>query len=321
MLGTYGLAASNSDVGITPPEFQSDARISVWVNDAPLSVFVTQLASITGRDVSIEGDFSGKVSGNFNGSMADTLLAMSDQFPVIFDMSSSSLSVVPESAKTTATVALGNSVVDDELLKTVMSNVLTGNDIDVREGEVVISGHPSFVKRVASTVLKNGISKPENSLPVDAEQPGQDAVVDIAAQFMLDDDITEAASAAPTETASAAQAGITTIIPAATAVRSENAGAFQSETSAAIQSDNAVAIESESAANGQSEIAVAIESETAVNGQSESVVAIESETAANDQSEAVVDIQSETAPAAQTETTSTPRPILWVTDIPGFDTF
>ena len=321
MLGTYGLAASNSDVGITPPEFQSDARISVWVNDAPLSVFVTQLASITGRDVSIEGNVSGKVSGRFNGSMADTLLAMSDQFPVIFDMNSSSLSVVPESAKTTATVALGDSVVDDELLKTMMSDMLTGNAIDVREGEVVISGHPSFVKRVAGTVLKNGISKPENPLPVDAEQPGQSTVVDIAAQFMLDDDIAEAASAAQTETASAAQAGIATIVPAATAVRSETVAAIQSETVANGQSETTAAIESETAVNGQSEAIVAIESEIAVNGRSEAVVAIESETTVNGQSEVSVDIQSETATAAQTETTSTPRPILWVTDIPGFDTF
>ena len=178
-----------ADADVVPPEQQSDERISVWVDDASLSLFVSQLATITGRDAQVEGEMAATVSGTFNGSVLDALSEVREQTPVIFDMDETSLAVAPESARSSATVVLGTSASDDQLLKTLMTDMPPGNDILVRDGEALISGHPAFVQRTAKTMTvayaKTAVTEP--------------VVVSAAAQVIPSEDITEPDKAVQTE--------------------------------------------------------------------------------------------------------------------------
>ena len=194
LFGSSVLAADGDDKdNVVPPERQSDERISVWVDDASLGIFVSQLATITGREARIEGDMTATVSGIFNGSMLDALEEVREQTPVIFDMDETSLAVVPESARSSATVVLGTTTSDDQLLKTLMTDMPPGNDILLRDGEAFISGHPAFVERTANTMIV-AFAKTDLTEPV---------VVSAAAKVMQSEDVTEPDESVQTETASA----------------------------------------------------------------------------------------------------------------------
>ena len=203
--GNSVLAADNDDV--VPPELQSDEQISVWVDDASLGLFVSQLATITGREAQVEGEMTATVSGIFNGSILDALSEVREQTPVIFDMDETTLAVVPESARSMTTVTLGTTAADDQLLKTLMTDMPPGNDILVRDGEALISGHPAFVQRTAKTmtVAFGKIEKvqiaatAEKAAKVDLTEP---VVADAAAQAMLREDVAVPDASVQTETAS-----------------------------------------------------------------------------------------------------------------------
>ena len=196
LIGNYALAADGDDMDdVIPPEQQSDEQISVWVDDAALDLFVSQLATITGREAQVEGDLTATVSGVFNGSMLDALAEVREQTPVIFDMDDTSLAVMPESARLSATVALGTTTSDDQLLKTLMTDMPPGNDILVRDGEALISGHPSFVERVAKTMTV-AYAKSEKT---DLTEP---VVVSSAVQAIPSEDAAEPDASVETETVS-----------------------------------------------------------------------------------------------------------------------
>ena len=212
--GISVLAADNDDNDdVVPPELQSDEQISVWVDDASLGLFVSQLATITGREAQVEGDMTATVSGIFNGSMLDALSEVREQTPVIFDMDETRLAVVPESARSMTTVTLGTTAADDQLLKTLMTDMPPGNDILVRDGEALISGHPAFVERTAETmtVAFGKIEKVENAAKAAEAAIGEKAakadltepvVADAATQVMLREDVAVSDASVQTETAS-----------------------------------------------------------------------------------------------------------------------
>ena len=136
---------------LVPPRAQSDEQISVWVNNATLDMFVSQLAGMTGRRAEIGDGVEGKISGRFNGSLVDTLNTLSEQHQILFDLDQSVLGVAPESAQTSTMIA-SSSVNDEVLQSSLNTDGLTGNEIEIRKDEIVVSGHPNFVKRFARLV-------------------------------------------------------------------------------------------------------------------------------------------------------------------------
>jgi len=153
-----------------PPDSQSDERLSVWVDNATLSVFVSQLALLTGRQATVDESVEGRISGRFDGSMSETLGTVTEQYPVLFDMDDTTLGVVPETDRSSATVSLGDSRLNEQLQTELLAGLLPGNSIDIRDSDIVIHGHPSFVKRMGD--IGNDI---------------QSAVVDVAASVMVED--------------------------------------------------------------------------------------------------------------------------------------
>lgn len=199
-------ASAVSAEDIVPAKVQSDAQISVWVNNASLDVFVSQLAVITGRDASIDGELQGQVSGRFNGTMIDTLNTVGERFPILFDLDDSILGVVAETKRTNATIALGEVALDEQVKGSLLSGMLPGNSVDIREDEVVVSGHPSFVNRIAKVVtLAVARSEPIAISAGDDKVQTLEPVFDVAAQEILDEAALEILAVEPSVTASTSQ--------------------------------------------------------------------------------------------------------------------
>ena len=133
-------------------QVNGDEQISVWANNASLELFVSQLPGMTERNISIASDLEIRVSGRFNGSMVDALNALSEEHQMLFDLDENMLSVVAESARENATVPLTGSSIEDVLQRSSSFGKLRGNDVKSRESDVLISGHPEFVRRVAKLV-------------------------------------------------------------------------------------------------------------------------------------------------------------------------
>ncbi|MFK7996262.1 MAG: hypothetical protein AB8B87_19140 [Granulosicoccus sp.] len=212
---------------VLPSEVQSDANISVWVDNASLDFFVSQLALITGRDAAIQGELQGQISGRFNGSMVDTLKTVEDQFPVLFDLDDKVLGVVAETGRSSASIALGKATLDDQMKASLLNDLLPGNELDINDDEVTISGHPSFVSRLAKelisvvarsepkvaqqiSVATEGMEPSVSALQtvdsvLDAEVKPLETVIDSAAQAILDDAIKEIEASKASETVSIAE--------------------------------------------------------------------------------------------------------------------
>ena len=187
---------------VVPARAQSDEQISVWANNATLELFVSQLAGMTGRRAAIEQGVEGRVSGRFNGTMVDALNAVSEQHQMLFDLDQNVLSVAAESARSSAIIPLSGSSIDDVLKSSMSSDGLTGNEIELRKDEVVVSGHPDFVKRVAGLVT-TAVADAGQETDVQqaaSERPASEALADPAAAMPA-----ETESASTLDTASSEQ--------------------------------------------------------------------------------------------------------------------
>lgn len=153
------------------------AKVDVWVDDAPLNLFIEQLAHMTGRVAEVQEGLNGKISGRFNGSMADTLGAVHSQFPVLLFLDDKTLGIVDEEQLVSATIMTGEGILDPETASDLMDGLLPGNSVDVRAGEVFVRGHPTFVNQMASN-LASTIKEIERA-PDDASAPIS-AVVELA---------------------------------------------------------------------------------------------------------------------------------------------
>ncbi|MFK7861757.1 MAG: hypothetical protein AB8B64_23275 [Granulosicoccus sp.] len=225
--GSNGLVYAED---VVPSKDQSDDQINVWVDNAPLELFISQLALITDRDVSIDGELSGQVSGRFNGSMIDTLGAVGKQFPVLFDLDDGVLGAVADSNRSSATIALGDIALGDEMEAALLDDVLPGNELQIRPAEVIISGHPAYVGRVAKVLLSAvarsdtkaiaaistttaasvveenaAVADPKVSEPVVGK-----ATIGKAAQMILDEAAQEVEDAKPADTTTASVVAETT---------------------------------------------------------------------------------------------------------------
>ncbi len=166
-----------------------DTSINLWVDRAPLDLFIVELATTIGREAVIEAPLDGQVSGRFNGKLNDTLAQLSEQYSLLFDVDDRVLGAVPESARSNASVALVNVDLDDSVALALLDNLLPGNTVDLHEDMVTVSGHPSFVKRAARYVAtevslaEQAASEFTLDLSLDSDVqidsiPGVDAAVD-----------------------------------------------------------------------------------------------------------------------------------------------
>lgn len=165
VVGALSLAALPVDAeeALAVPA-NGDTSVNLWVDRAPLELFIAELAATIGLEVDIEAPLEGQVSGVFNGRLSDALLAVGEQHLLLFDVDEQVLGALPESARSNASVALVNVDLDDSAALALFDNLLPGNTVDLRDDMITVSGHPSFVRRAARFVTTE-VSLAEQAQP------------------------------------------------------------------------------------------------------------------------------------------------------------
>lgn len=165
-------AASTAATSTAEGQSGDAPAINVWVDSAPLSLMIEQLGSISGKQVTIDGELEGQVSGRFTGSLDQTLERLSLSHDVLFDVQDGTLSVASQDESSSVSIALSEPAFADTLAQSLgsMLSGQQGNRIEFREDAVRISGHPGFVKRTAMlvTTTLGDVSAQENEMLSDA---------------------------------------------------------------------------------------------------------------------------------------------------------
>jgi hypothetical protein len=136
-------------VAVTLPE------ISIWVRAAPLRLVISQLAGMTGRQPELDGSLDKPVSGRFSGSLEETLALLSADYPVLFDMDREVLRATDSQSISQASIPLTGKVLDDALRVQLQGSLLPGNEVEFQEDAIRLVGHPDFVKRTASQIIRS----------------------------------------------------------------------------------------------------------------------------------------------------------------------
>ena len=151
-----------------------DPTVDMWVNDAPLSVVIGQLAELSGKSVAITGPIEGQVSGRLSGTLTDTLGSLSEQHGVLFDLQGESLSATSGQALSKVSIVMAGAELDEALKHSVQDELMPGNAIEIQDKLVKLSGHPDFVKRVAKRLTTElAVSRADESI----QSPVDEAVV------------------------------------------------------------------------------------------------------------------------------------------------
>ncbi len=123
--------------------------IDLWMNEAPLTHVIHQLAELSGGDANITGSVEGQVSGRFSGTVADTLETLSEEHNVLFDMQGDTLNATSKRALSEVSMVMAGAELNDTLKNSMQDGLMPGNAIDIQDELVKLSGHPDFVKRIA----------------------------------------------------------------------------------------------------------------------------------------------------------------------------
>ncbi|MBX2882860.1 MAG: hypothetical protein KTR32_23115 [Granulosicoccus sp.] len=136
--------------GIAASALAADAvEMNIRVNEAPVEMVVREISTLTGRTLEIDAPLDGRISGQLTGTLHEALAAVADQTPLVFDFDETTLRVADESAKITSSIVTGEEPIDADAREALSAKLLPGNEIIFRENEVLVSGHPQFVRRTA----------------------------------------------------------------------------------------------------------------------------------------------------------------------------
>ncbi|ASJ76593.1 hypothetical protein [Granulosicoccus antarcticus] len=162
VLGSALLFAGASHADTTTPSEDaapaaiiiSEPEFSFWVDAAPMTMVIDQMAALAGKTAEIEGLAEVPVSGRFSGSLDNLLRVLSSQYPVAFDVEGDVLRANDASALTSVSIAMLSTELDGELKDELQVSEGSGNKLEFREDAVRISGHPAFVRRTATSITK-----------------------------------------------------------------------------------------------------------------------------------------------------------------------
>lgn len=262
--------------------------IDLWMNDAPLTHVIHQLAELSGGKANITGALEGQVSGRFYGTVAQTLQTLSQEHDVLFDLQDDILHATSNRALSEVSIVMPGAALNDTLRSSMQSTLMPGNNIDVQDELVKLSGHPDFVKRTARLLAAELAMIHEN------ETKAVDSVETVEAPEQVEDDlkIEEAAteSILKDESTDVADQVVEPVKPV----------------------DQVVALEESPAAAEPVEDSAPL------------VVAVETEKPGVDVNDIGSDaVLADIADEAESEPNEvkTTDSIQWVTDIPGFSTF
>lgn len=147
------LAFLSISIGAEPVD-TTDTEVNIWVDNAPMALFIEQLAGLSGRTAEIDAALAGTISGRYLGSINDTLRVVSGDFSVLFDVDKTVIRAADQSAKTSASIPLGGTKLEAEVIDNLSSQLFPGNTIEFEKATVRVTGHPAFVQRLSLLVGK-----------------------------------------------------------------------------------------------------------------------------------------------------------------------
>lgn len=335
LLLVMGSNAHAADEAALSPE------LDVWVADAPADVVIRQLAELGGRELVVDGELSGNVSGRFKGSFRDALNAVAEQTPVLFDISDATLSATDDKNKIRSSIVAGDNPLDEATREALVANLTPGNDIEFSDNEVIVSGHPIFVRRTAMTVTAAFADSEHFRLNGIQDTGAAEAEKLVKRVGQADAFVADAAALVKVEEGSAAASLLDE-----TQKNALTPGKLQSENSSAIENAKAVTDVastelvkdmSESAGAGEQVVSVSSQvlddaSQRVITDVSVNADAAQQATVQDEQEDVAIAPTSDVVPssardvqrpaaAASSESSKPIKEFQWVTDIPGFDTF
>ncbi len=94
------------------------------------------------------------VSGRLSGSLGSTLVKLSADYPVVFDLDGETLRAMSAYARSNVSIAMLSPALDEKFKSELLASSGAGNTVEFREDAVRVSGHPDFVKRQAAYITK-----------------------------------------------------------------------------------------------------------------------------------------------------------------------
>jgi len=127
---------------------EKPVELDIWVQQAPLTLVIEQIASVAGKNAKFTGSIEGQVSGRLTGDLTDNLVRLSDSHGVLFDVQGDDLHVISNRAMSSVSMSLPGAGLIKSIQQTLDEAPFPGNTVFLQEGKVKVSGHPNFVKRI-----------------------------------------------------------------------------------------------------------------------------------------------------------------------------
>lgn len=129
-------------------DFSSEVSYQFQLSDMDLVSFLSYLSEAAGYQLVADTSIDISVDGAFNGTLRDTINALSHQYPVLFYISEDTISVVPETSFVKSVVLLPEENYSPEIFLTdLRTKIPPGNFVNREDNQLIVGGHPDFVRR------------------------------------------------------------------------------------------------------------------------------------------------------------------------------
>ncbi len=147
----YGISHSVSDNVYKlwrDSDFSSEVSYQFQLSDMDLVSFLSYLSDAAGYQLVADTSIEISVDGAFNGTLRDTINALSHQYPILFYISEDTISVVPETSFVKSVVLLPEENYSPEVFLTdLRTKIPPGNFVNREDNQLIVGGHPDFVRR------------------------------------------------------------------------------------------------------------------------------------------------------------------------------
>lgn len=171
------------DSAVQAPNASTEGNFNIWVDNAPLSLMMNQLAALSGRELSVMGPLTGTVSGRFEGSLVATLASLNASHDVVFDLQDKKLLVASKDSIATLSIDTNGRQLQEWFKATVQETTLQGNSVEFLDDRITLTGHPGFVDHMGKNVA---IALTEAGRQF-AEQPAVKPLTDVLASQPMTD--------------------------------------------------------------------------------------------------------------------------------------
>jgi len=128
-------------------DFSSQVSYQFHLSDMDIVSFLNYLSQAAGYRLLADTSIDINLNGAFSGTLREIIENLSNQYPVLFYVSEDAISIVPESSFTKTVVLVSDDNYSSEtFLAEVRTDLPPGNFINREDNQLIVGGHPDFVK-------------------------------------------------------------------------------------------------------------------------------------------------------------------------------